>query len=58
MDCSMREASRIEQSIAPLNAFCGAIGTHKGEISLHKSVLYLISTRANLVTLAPHTICC
>ena len=38
MDCSMREASRKEQSIAPKNAF---FWTHrdrkKGQNSLHKS---------------------
>ena len=29
MDCSLREASRKEQSIAPKNAFCGPIRTRK-----------------------------
>ena len=30
MDCSLREASRKEQSIAPKNAFFGPIGTQNG----------------------------
>ena len=36
MDCSMREALRIEPSIAPTNALFGAIGMHRGENSLQK----------------------
>ena len=37
MDCSLREASRKEQSIAPKNAFFGPIRTRKCQNSLHKS---------------------
>ena len=49
MDCSMREASRIEQSIAPKNAFFGAIGTHRGENSLHKSFFLVFQKRLDLL---------
>ena len=51
MDCSMREASRIEQSIAPKNAFFGAIGTHRGEKSLHKS--FFLCFRNGLIFCKP-----
>ena len=37
MDCSLREASRKEQSIAPKNAFLDPSGPRKGQNSLHKS---------------------
>ena len=37
MDCSLREASRKEQSIAPKKAFLAPSGPRKGQNSLHKS---------------------
>ena len=37
MDCSLREASRKEQSIAPKKAFLGPMRTNKRPNSLHKS---------------------
>ena len=38
MDCSLREASRKEQSIAPKKAFfLDPSGPRKGQNSLHKS---------------------
>ena len=55
MDCSMREASRIEQSIAPKIAFSEAIGTHIGEYSLHKS--FFSCFRNGLIFLQPEEWC-
>ena len=40
MDCSMREVSRREHCSAPRNASFGAIVTHSGENSLHKSFFW------------------
>ena len=37
MDCSLREALRKEQCIAPKKAFFGPIRTKKRPNSLHKS---------------------
>ena len=37
MDCSLREASRKEQSIAPKKPFLDPSGPRKGQNSLHKS---------------------
>ena len=36
MDCSLREASRKEQSIAPKNAFFGPIRVRKGVFPCQK----------------------
>ena len=37
MDCSLREASHKEQSIAPKKSFLDPSGPRKGKTSLHKS---------------------
>ena len=37
MDCSLREASRKEQSFGPKKAFFDPSGPRKGQNSLHKS---------------------
>ena len=37
MDCSLREASRKEQSIAPKKHFLDPSGPRKGQNFLHKS---------------------
>ena len=37
MDCSLREARRKEQSIAPKKAFLDPSGPRKGQNSVHKS---------------------
>ena len=44
MQCCMCEAWRIEQSIASKNAFSAAIGTHRGQNSLHKSFFWCFET--------------
>ena len=44
MDCSLREALRKEQSIAPKKHFLDRSGPRKGQNSLHKSFFVVSKT--------------
>ena len=49
MDCSMREASHKELSIAPKNAFFGPIGTKKSAKLPYIRVLLVFQKRLNFL---------